>query len=282
MGHLDSRCDGKGGSDMGFVTIVALAASVFLYPGFSEAQVYRCEDGAGGTSYMDKPCSASDLAGETQIDSGISVLDRSGARRLDRQRSVRGQGSSSASQQVGEYQHQAQSLMAEARKVSETSARLNDSSIKSRKSAYAQHLILSARILESSTETSHQGIAAIRESNRIALNASNLSSAPSRSSLIRKATGLQHTAASHLGSPVSVVSSRPRQSSPSNTPPSGAIQPQPPISAPTRPQPNIITNCDSGGCWDDVGNRYNRGGGNTHFPATGGSCQLIGGMMRCP
>jgi hypothetical protein len=50
-----------------------------------------------------------------------------------------------------------------------------------------------------------------------------------------------------------------------------------------RPQPSVITNCDSGGCWDNVGNRYNRGAGNTYFPGGGGgACQMIGSQMHCP
>lgn len=49
-----------------------------------------------------------------------------------------------------------------------------------------------------------------------------------------------------------------------------------------RPPPSLITNCDAGGCWDNVGNRYNRGGGNTYFPgAGGGACQKVGNLMQC-
>ncbi|WP_434064368.1 DUF4124 domain-containing protein [Pseudomonas aeruginosa] len=50
-----------------------------------------------------------------------------------------------------------------------------------------------------------------------------------------------------------------------------------------RPAPGVITNCDSGGCWDSNGVRYNRGAGNTHFPANGGpACEFVGGNMVCP
>lgn len=49
------------------------------------------------------------------------------------------------------------------------------------------------------------------------------------------------------------------------------------------PSPATITSCDSGGCWDTNGVRYNRGAGATHFPSHGGpACQLIGGQMNCP
>lgn len=48
-------------------------------------------------------------------------------------------------------------------------------------------------------------------------------------------------------------------------------------------QPSAITNCDAAGCWDNLGNRYNKGTGTTYFPANGGhACQLIGGQMQCP
>ena len=46
--------------------------------------------------------------------------------------------------------------------------------------------------------------------------------------------------------------------------------------------PAQITNCDSAGCWDTNGTRYNQGAGTTYFPSTGGSCQLIDGQMHCP
>ncbi|MDO9597010.1 MAG: DUF4124 domain-containing protein [Azoarcus sp.] len=49
------------------------------------------------------------------------------------------------------------------------------------------------------------------------------------------------------------------------------------------PRATTITNCDSGGCWDNAGGRYNRGAGNTYFPAAGGgACQMINGRMQCP
>lgn len=46
-------------------------------------------------------------------------------------------------------------------------------------------------------------------------------------------------------------------------------------------QPSIITSCDNAGCWDNLGNRYNRSGGTTYFGPSG-ACQLIGNMMTCP
>jgi hypothetical protein len=47
------------------------------------------------------------------------------------------------------------------------------------------------------------------------------------------------------------------------------------------PSPSAITSCDAGGCWDNTGGRYNKGGGNTYFGPRG-ACQNIGGMMHCP
>ncbi len=52
--------------------------------------------------------------------------------------------------------------------------------------------------------------------------------------------------------------------------------------APTQPlSPTIITNCDAGGCWDNRGGRYNKGGGNIYF-GPNGACQKLGTMMHCP
>ncbi len=58
--------------------------------------------------------------------------------------------------------------------------------------------------------------------------------------------------------------------------------PSTPASIPSAPRPSNITNCDPGGCWDNLGNRYNKGAGTTYFPPQGGACQLIGSQMQCP
>jgi hypothetical protein len=55
-----------------------------------------------------------------------------------------------------------------------------------------------------------------------------------------------------------------------------SVMPAPP------PAPSVITNCDAGGCFDNLGNRYTKGAGSTYFPGGGGSCQMIGGQMHCP
>ncbi len=54
-----------------------------------------------------------------------------------------------------------------------------------------------------------------------------------------------------------------------------------PSSMPAPQTPSIITSCDPSGCWDNLGNRYNKGAGNTYFGPSG-ACQMIGGMMQCP
>ncbi len=47
--------------------------------------------------------------------------------------------------------------------------------------------------------------------------------------------------------------------------------------------PGVITSCDPGGCWDSNGERYNRGAGNTLFPANGSpACQVLGNQLHCP
>lgn len=57
--------------------------------------------------------------------------------------------------------------------------------------------------------------------------------------------------------------------------------PGPPLSMPAPPpRPTIITSCDPGGCWDNLGNRYN-GDHGTYFSPTG-ACQMSGGVMHCP
>lgn len=47
--------------------------------------------------------------------------------------------------------------------------------------------------------------------------------------------------------------------------------------------PPVVTNCDSAGCWDSHGVRYNKGAGDTYFPSTGGpACQRTNGFFSCP
>jgi hypothetical protein len=55
--------------------------------------------------------------------------------------------------------------------------------------------------------------------------------------------------------------------------------PSKPMPAP--PRPSSITSCDPGGCWDNLGNRYNKGAGTTYFNQHGGVCQSVGGQMHC-
>lgn len=47
------------------------------------------------------------------------------------------------------------------------------------------------------------------------------------------------------------------------------------------PAPSHMTNCDGAGCWDNQGNRYNKGAGSTYFRNDGRVCQHVGGMMQC-
>jgi len=45
----------------------------------------------------------------------------------------------------------------------------------------------------------------------------------------------------------------------------------------------IITSCDSAGCWDTSGTRYNSGAGNTHINTqTGRTCRIVESKMHCP
>lgn len=48
--------------------------------------------------------------------------------------------------------------------------------------------------------------------------------------------------------------------------------------APTAPM--VLTSCDGGGCWDNLGNRYNGTGTILHGP-TGNSCLRNGDRIEC-
>jgi hypothetical protein len=47
------------------------------------------------------------------------------------------------------------------------------------------------------------------------------------------------------------------------------------------PKPTVITSCDRGGCWDNLGGRYN-GSGPTLVTSTGKVCQRAGNVLICP
>lgn len=60
-----------------------------------------------------------------------------------------------------------------------------------------------------------------------------------------------------------------------------STHPNDPEYIPSPPRPSVITNCDSAGCWDDVGNRYNKGAGETYFRNDGKVCQSVAGTVIC-
>jgi hypothetical protein len=46
-------------------------------------------------------------------------------------------------------------------------------------------------------------------------------------------------------------------------------------------RPSRLTNCNRQGCWDDLGNRYNRGS-NGVFVGPRGACRQVGPQLNCP
>ena len=54
-----------------------------------------------------------------------------------------------------------------------------------------------------------------------------------------------------------------------------------PTPAPSAPMPVTSVVCDRGGCWDDLGGRYDRAKGGTYF-GPNSVCQRVGNMMQCP
>ncbi len=43
----------------------------------------------------------------------------------------------------------------------------------------------------------------------------------------------------------------------------------------------LVVSCDSGGCWDEFGVRYDRAGGGAFVRADGKSCLMIKNRMHC-
>lgn len=265
------------------VQIMTLIVACSLYMDVANGQVYKCKDPSGNISYRDRPCKDAGNSESSDIDARISVIDREGARELSRQRanqSSRGTSTQNIRQSeeyssaLASQRRQGEQMLRETERLSKNASKRNDASLRSRESAYIRHLMTSAKILMNSRKSSPGGVSALRESNKIALNASHLTAASSRRPMLNEASRLQQSAGMQLGAPIEVASPRQGRPSPSTSPNA--------VPAPTSPQPSVITNCDSAGCWDNLGNRYNKGAGSTYFPTSGGSCQLVGGMMQCP
>lgn len=53
-----------------------------------------------------------------------------------------------------------------------------------------------------------------------------------------------------------------------------AYRPRPPV-------PTNLTNCDPSGCWDNLGNRYNRSGSHGYMRSDGKFCQQVGTQLSC-
>lgn len=54
-----------------------------------------------------------------------------------------------------------------------------------------------------------------------------------------------------------------------------------PTYRPRAPVPTTITNCDPSGCWDNLGNRYNRNGSSGFTRNDGKLCQQVGTQLNC-
>ncbi len=73
---------------------------------------------------------------------------------------------------------------------------------------------------------------------------------------------------------------RATHAAPARATPSSAAPAAAPRVATPAPPPTIGT-CDSGGCWDTGGNRYNGGANGTFLNGSGRLCQRNGVSMQC-
>ncbi len=72
----------------------------------------------------------------------------------------------------------------------------------------------------------------------------------------------------------------PPQRAGTNPPPAAATPPAP-AAAPVVPSvPSVVTLCDAGGCWDNLGRRYH-GAGSVLYGPDGKTCLRSGDMIEC-
>lgn len=190
----------------------------------ASAQVFKCTDDRGRTTYSQQPCMDANRVERVEIRE--NTIDSSGSRR--------------------------ESALMHQRLSAENAQR-----------QAARDAANAARRSEAQSARSNAGSSALCREMQKPIPGSRGMTAAQRESVLAACGGI-------------APPSRDRQVTPST--PSASTLP-----VPQTPRPNVITNCDAGGCWDDVGGRYNRGAGSTFFPAAGGAaCQLVGGAMQCP
>jgi hypothetical protein len=242
------------------------------------AQVYKCQNMSGQTVYADTPCSTELPVSEQELKTTENIIDRSGARSLHQsnqresrpstpQQLINSQDATEETQ-LARQRQLGQKWIEEAREVSSRTGRQRDLWDRATQNKYAKQLQNSAAILLSSNQNSSRAVELLKESNALAKKAMRERDLWSRASLFGQSEHLQQSARTLFGS-----QSATDDSTPSRTP----------TNVPKPVSPSVITNCDAGGCSDNLGNRYNRAGGSTYVPATGGAaCQEVGGMMHCP
>lgn len=238
---------------------VALLLVVFAIPLFSHAQAFKCRTPSGKVEFSDSPCAGGAQTERVQSNEYISP------ERQRQAREVQARNASEVNRIEGEkaaYGQQMQRQQAAYARADAEQARI-DANKKASENVKAQQdecsRFATDRNMGRSQRAALAELCARPEPNKEKFDDCKAQLAKATSPSQRAMIASNCTGDPEAGARVREVS-----------------RPAPIQTIP----PSVITSCDKGGCWDDVGNRYN-GSGATLFRADGKTCQKIGNMLEC-
>jgi len=237
---------------------ITLLMVLLAVPFASHAQAFKCRTPSGKMEFSDSPCAGGSQTERIQSNEYISP------ERQRQAREVQARNASEVERIEGEkasYNQQLQRQQAAYARADAEQARI-DANKKARENVKAQQddcsRMATDRNMGSSQRAALAELCAKPEPNKEKFDDCKAQLAKATSPSQRAMIASNCTGDPEAGARVREVS-----------------RPVPPPIA-----PSVITSCDKGGCWDNVGNRYN-GSGTTLFRMDGKTCQRLGSMMQC-
>lgn len=223
----------------------------------ASAAVFKCKGPDGKTQFSDSPCK---VGNSSEI-----VPDRAPV----------------TQQQRYEAQQRAQQLQSEAAALDEdkAAARASQHAQRQRSEAENEKKATAAKVVADDTDAIANCVRDVERRGAPQNVKAEMLAACRTAGLVQRTTGISGDAVSNCVKNVERTGAsekeKARQMAICH---GGDVPPEP--QPPPKPRPTTIMSCDSGGCWDDVGNRYNKGAGGM-FRGDGKFCQKIGNMLQC-
>ena len=238
-----------------FKYLIALA--IALPMAGANAQVYKCKGVDGKTQFSDTACKAGN---KTEV-----VPDRAPV----------------TEQQRYEARQRAARLREEslARDEHEANFRAARQTEQRREQIEAAQKEADAKVVSNETEAIANCVRDIERRGASASVKAEMIAACRTAGLVQRSTGMTGESVSNCVKNVERTSASEKEKARQLATCHGAdVQPEPPAQ---KRKPTLIMSCDSGGCWDDVGHRYNGAPGGMMFRGDGKACQQTGNMLQC-